>query len=327
MPSLTLLPNFSRYLASGIGSRSFALFLFPFFFHLSFPPLSSLLSFSPSVPPFLNKTIAKRSSVLPGCLLLIVSQSSFHFISLWLTRLSAYRSLNRLLDDAPFELRPAPGKGWGAFATRKLIPGQLIIEDKPLLVISKSHKHITESDVMSRFQRLQPRDKHRFLSLRDNGDREFTSMKKAFTENAFGVSNTHHAHGLFVFLSRFNHACVPNCKVPMAGTVIRTNRLHIYATRTVMPGEELTFCYNSIYDYMIAEDRTQRLGFQCDCKACLIGTPFQRASDMRRTLLRGLYFLKEGEDINWPRPVSMPPVLSDQQVRRAAEGFTPPLST
>lgn len=232
-----------------------------------------------------------------------------------------------MLDDAPFKLRPAPGKGWGAFATRKLAPGQLIIEDKPLLVIPKSHKHITESDVMSRFQRLPPRDKHRFLSLRNNGDREFTSMKKAFTENAFGVSNTHHVHGLFVFLSRFNHACVPNCKVPMAGTVIQTNRLHIYATRTVMPSEKLTFCYNSIYDYMIAKDRTQRLGFQCDCKACLIGTPFQRASNMRRTLLRGLYFLKEGEDINWPRPVSMPPVLSDPQVRRAAEGFTLPLST
>ncbi|KAJ5965108.1 uncharacterized protein N7479_004984 [Penicillium vulpinum] len=30
-----------------------------------------------------------------------------------------YRSL-QLPPDAPFELKPSPGKGWGAFATKRI---------------------------------------------------------------------------------------------------------------------------------------------------------------------------------------------------------------
>ncbi|KAH8784886.1 hypothetical protein F5883DRAFT_533723 [Diaporthe sp. PMI_573] len=152
-------------------------------------------------------------------------------------------------------------------------------------------------------------------------------MKQPFKENSFTVSTTHHAHGLFIVLSRFNHSCIPNCKIPMADNVIQKNDLQIYAIKTIMPGEELTFCYNPMYEYRTAKERAQQLGFQCDCKACLIGTPFQQVSDMRRVLMRGLYYIRRGEDIDGPTPGPGCTFRIDPEVKRAVEELTLPMST
>lgn len=224
----------------------------------------------------------------------------------------------------PFELRPSHGKGWGAFATRKITPGELILEEKPLFAIRKSLKHITEFDVRAGFQRLSPYKKQQFLCLLDNGTRPFTSMQKAFKENSFCLAAHPLAHGLFVICSRFNHSCIPNCKIPFHEGKTQSQA---YATRVIMPGEELTMCYLPDFEMRTTGERIARLRFECDCKACSIGTSFQRISDMRRTLLRGLAYLTHGEDVDGPRPVSERPILNDPEVRRAAEELRIPLST
>lgn len=225
----------------------------------------------------------------------------------------------------PFELRPSPGKGWGVFATRNLTPGDLIFEERPLFVVRKPHQCITELDVQAGFHQLPPRQKQQFLCLRDNGTREFTSMKEAFRENSFAVATNPPAHGLLIVLSRFNHSCLPNCKVPHDG--VEKDQLHFYATKVIMAGEELTFCYNTDFELRTTQDRIQRLGFQCDCKACLSDTPFHQASEMRRALLRGLHYLTHGKDIDGPMPVSARPFLSDPEVKKAAEELRIPQST
>lgn len=245
--------------------------------------------------------------------------------NLSLTDSSAYRSLNLGPGDVPFELRPSHGKGWGAFATRKITPGDLIFEERPLFAIRKPLKHITEFDVRAGFQRLSPHKKQQFLCLLDNGTRPFTSMEKAFKENCFCLAAHPLAHGLFVILSRFNNSCIPNCKTPHEG--LYKEQLQVYATRVIMPGEELTICYLPDLELRTAGERTQRLRFQCHCKACSSGTSFKRISDMRRTLLRGLHYLTHGEDVDGLRPVSERPILNDPQVRRAAEELRIPLST
>lgn len=225
----------------------------------------------------------------------------------------------------PFELRPSPGKGLGAFATRKIQTGDLILKERPLLVIRKPHEYITEADARSGFQKLPPREKHQFLSLLDNGARAFTSMKKALSENSFPVSTNPPAWGLLIVLSRFNHSCIPNCKVPELSA--EQNQLQIYATRVIMPGEELTICYNPDFELRTTLDRHQQLRFKCDCKACQIGAPFQRVSDMRRALLRGLHYITHGKDMDGQRQVHARSILSDPGVKSAAEEFRIPLST
>ncbi|KAK2738649.1 hypothetical protein FQN57_006967 [Myotisia sp. PD_48] len=51
--------------------------------------------------------------------------------------------------DAPFELRPSPGKGWGVFATRQIRREEVLLREKPLFVIGKPAGEVTEMDVVN----------------------------------------------------------------------------------------------------------------------------------------------------------------------------------
>ncbi|KAJ5214527.1 hypothetical protein N7449_001696 [Penicillium cf. viridicatum] len=127
--------------------------------------------------------------------------------------------------EVPFELRSSPGKGWGAFATKHIDRGSLILSEKPTFIIRKSHNEITDYHVTMAFQKLSPSQRAQFLLLRDNGTSYFTSMNDAFAENSFNIANSDRdepeAHGLFPLHSRFNHSCIPNSKVPtVSGEII-----------------------------------------------------------------------------------------------------------
>jgi SET domain len=232
-------------------------------------------------------------------------------------------------SDAPFELKPSPGKGWGAFATRRIERGAMVLKEKPLFVIRKPHEEITEEDVWTAFQQLVPGEKQQFLYLRDNGSRPFTHMTQACAENSFAISNSIRPqandppiHGLFLLHSRFNHSCIPNSKILITGEKIIAS----FATKDIVAGEEITFCYNTDFECRTRHDRHQALRFVCDCKACLTGTPFQQLSDMRRTLIRGLQYLTHDIDLNGQRQGSTSPIIVDSKLKKAAEDFSIPLS-
>ncbi|KAF1966055.1 SET domain-containing protein, partial [Bimuria novae-zelandiae CBS 107.79] len=155
-----------------------------------------------------------------------------------------YRSF-QVPKAAPFELRPSPGKGWGVFATRNVKEGTRILSEKALFVIRKYHTHIEKMDVVTAFQALAPSDKHQFLLLRDNASNPFNSMENACAENSFTFPGDG-GHRLFLPLSRFNHSCVPNSKIPDKST--GENPFGIYAIRDILAGEEITFCYETDFE-------------------------------------------------------------------------------
>ncbi|PMD43752.1 hypothetical protein L207DRAFT_422719, partial [Hyaloscypha variabilis F] len=93
-----------------------------------------------------------------------------------------YRSL-QVPSDAPFELKPSPGKGWSAFATRRIERRATILRQKLLFVIRKSHEEIMEEDVWTAFQQLVPTDKQQFLCLHENASKSFTHMTQACAES------------------------------------------------------------------------------------------------------------------------------------------------
>ena len=146
-------------------------------------------------------------------------------------------------------------------------------------------------------------------------------MEQAFAENSFALpcGNGTSVHGLFLLQSRFNHSCIPNAKIPLSKKEIVTN----FATRDIVAGEEITFCYETDFEGKTRHERHQALRFVCDCKACLVNTPFRQLSDIRRTLIRGLRYLKCGRDISG---CSSSPIIFDPKVRKAAERFEFPLS-
>jgi hypothetical protein len=245
----------------------------------------------------------------------------------FLLTLIAYRGL-QIPGDAPFELQPSPGKGWGAFATRRIERGAMILRETPLFVIRKLCQDIREEDVQLAFYQLTPHEKQQFLCLRDNSSKSFTSMSKALAENSFAISINPlipGVFGLFLLLSRFNHSCVPNAKVPECGEEI----IAIFATKDIAAGEEITFCYDTIFECRTRLDRRQRLRFVCECKACLPGTAFQQLSDVRRILIRGLQCLLLGEDVstcNRDPEHSTSAIILDPELKKVAEDFNIPLS-
>ncbi|KAF2685938.1 SET domain-containing protein [Lentithecium fluviatile CBS 122367] len=239
----------------------------------------------------------------------------------------SYRNLH-IPIDAPLELKPSPGKGWGAFATRPITQGTIVLKETPLFIIHKPHEAITEQDLWTAFQALPPRDKQLFLCIRDNPSTPFASMTGMFAENSFALTRPF-GHGLFPLHSRINHSCLPNCKLPDPAEGTTTpgdGAITCFATKDIAYGEEITFCYNTDFECRTRDDRYRELRFACNCKACTLGTPFQLLSDMRRTLIRGLQYLTTGTDLDGQKDSSQTPLIVDPDLKKDAETMSIPLS-
>lgn len=240
--------------------------------------------------------------------------------------MQAYSRL-QIPSNAPLELRPSLGKGWGAFATRRIERGSRILSEKPLFIIPRPHTDITEEHVTMVFQKLLPSQKAEFLLLRDNGSTVFRSLIEAFAENSFGIvtsdPNKPLAHGLFPLHSRFNHSCAPNSKIPTTSG----ETISAFATRDIDADEETTFCYNTDFEGRTRYEHHEALRFACNCMACLPGTPFQRLSDMRRRLIRGLQYLTLGVDLDGQRQSPRFSIIVDSKLRTAAENHSIPISS
>lgn len=236
----------------------------------------------------------------------------------------AYRSLP-LPSNAPFKLGPSPGRNWGAFATMNISVGTRVLSEKPLFVIHKPHEFITEHDVRDALQKLTINDRKQFKQIQlESGTPPFV-LQDTFAENCFCLPKAGHAYGLFPLMSRFNHSCVPNAKIPK--THMGQETISIYAVRDIKAGEEITFCYNPDFEGRRTVQRHMALRFKCDCVACLPGTRFHQLSELRRNLIRGLLFLTRGADPPTMEDMQSSPIITDLKMRREAAEFAIPLTS
>ncbi|KFY82379.1 hypothetical protein V498_08613, partial [Pseudogymnoascus sp. VKM F-4517 (FW-2822)] len=237
-----------------------------------------------------------------------------------------YLSL-QLPPNTPFELKLSPDKGWGAFATRPIPTGTLILQEAPLFIISKPHTEIIETDISNAVKQLALHEIEQFDRLRYNGGQRFTHLTHACAENSFSLpkpSGVQH-HGFFVLLSRLNHSCMPNSNIP--DTNIEGDVIACFATRDIAVGEEITFCYNEDFACRTRQERHRALRFMCACSACEASPSAQELSDLRRRLMRGLHYLTHGEDTVCGLGMeSTAPVISDARLRAAGEDFKTPIS-
>lgn len=139
----------------------------------------------------------------------------------------------------PFELRQSPIQGLGAFATRRIRKGARIIE--------YIGERITQAEADVRYDDESMERHHTFLFNLDD-------------DTVLDAGTVHNE-------SRYiNHSCEPNCQ-----SLIDKGHIHIYALRTIEPGEELT------YDY--AYERTPEMGDDAEgLYLCRCGTPSCRGT-------------------------------------------------
>ncbi len=152
-----------------------------------------------------------------------------------------------------FAVRRSRVHGRGAFALRRIRKGTRLVE---YLGERVSHR---EAD--RRYADRDSRDNHTFLFIVD--------ARTVIDAGAGGND------------ARFiNHSCNPNCE-----TVIETKRVYIEATRTIEPGEELS------YDYQLARspddppDADQIYACRCghpECRGSMLWPPKKKPAQAKR---------------------------------------------
>jgi SET domain-containing protein len=137
-------------------------------------------------------------------------------------------------DALPFELRPSPIAGVGAFATRPIKKGTRIIE--------YTGQRISNAEADRRYDEDKMANHHTFL---------FTLNRRTVVDAAVGGNE-----------ARFiNHSCAPNCEA----VIVDGKRIYIEALTDIPVGVELVYDYQ----YERTDDHTteDERFYACHCGA------------------------------------------------------------
>ncbi|CAE7702524.1 set5, partial [Symbiodinium sp. CCMP2456] len=193
-----------------------------------------------------------------------------------------------------FEIRSLEGKGKGVVAKRRLQQGELILQEPPLLILTRDELgKFADADIEERLATLPTEDQESFWELFDaqiiKGEGRGSAKSRVLT-NSYPVEDEVGQEAVAVFntIARFNHSCVPNAHNSWdAETGVET----IYVTRDIEAGQEICTTYLDLIARR--EDRqtelSKRLKFMCTCQACSLNGQLLEESDGRRTRLHSLW--------------------------------------
>ena len=310
----------------GIASEVFKTSSIPLT-HRLVSALTILLIFQKSAECFSTTALHNnkhRSCPSFSCRISCISRPRLTEISASIDSTSDSKSILESIESSEelYSLTEIPGKGFGAIALRDIMPGELIMEEKPLFSISSKKGWFTPSEsysearVETEIEKLSDYDQDRFYALhgflghngefddRDLGSTDVDDIAKS--EEPAGPSkktnlklppiiiyrtNAYPAgpgkSGLFPTISRLNSHCTPNVHYNWNEN---TGRSTIYSVSKISKGDEIVNCYIGLY--MPRLERMRYLwgnfGFSCSCKTCSLTGQEQEDSDKRRMTLESL---------------------------------------
>ncbi|KAJ8076634.1 hypothetical protein PM082_001057 [Marasmius tenuissimus] len=189
-------------------------------------------------------------------------------------------------SEFPFTIKREGLAGDGAFATRTLRRGELILEEAPLVPFVE--EVATHAQIHQAVGALSPTELCQVLSL--HNAKPPGALKGVFGE--IYSTNAFAAAGLCFTASKFNHSCSPNGRGSFHD---EKHQYRIYALTDIAAGEEIFIPYiqgRNIYG-STREQRRSRLyfahGFKCMCKTCSLPQNEVEKSDARRSKLKELY--------------------------------------
>ena len=139
-------------------------------------------------------------------------------------------------DRSPFEIRPSPMQGLGAFATRAIASGTRLIE--------YTGERLTSAEADVRYPDVIGERHHTFLFAIDDD----VVIDAAVNGND----------------ARFiNHCCDPNCDA-----VVEDGRIWIETIRDVAPGEELAYDYAYVLEERHTPAAKKRYPCSCGAESC-----------------------------------------------------------
>ncbi|EGG04480.1 uncharacterized protein MELLADRAFT_108480 [Melampsora larici-populina 98AG31] len=177
-------------------------------------------------------------------------------------------------------------RGYGLIATRQILPGELLLKEKPIFKLNSKIRSIEdyETNLNSILKKLDGEDRNRFLSLSNPWQNQslsnISNYIRILQTNAISIGSNQLA--IFPSLSRINHGCagasnsVYNWREKEGVEVV-------HATKLIEVGEEILISYwdskrsrSDRQDYL-----KSNYGFQCTCQTCSLTEEESIQSDQR----------------------------------------------
>ena len=193
-----------------------------------------------------------------------------------------------------WDARPSPGKGMGVFATRTLEPGDIILQEAPVIRIQPPQFRdgvaypLGDIELLLRraFEDLSDARKAEVTSLsaHKTTNEDLDEIVAIFRSNAYIIGANNSDLGLFPKGARINHSCRPNTSQVWHD---RIGKRVVRAIRRIEEGEELFATYIPLlHSHDMRQKRLMQYGFTCTCSACAQEEAAQEASDKRRNDIR-----------------------------------------
>ncbi|KAK4071812.1 hypothetical protein Purlil1_13304 [Purpureocillium lilacinum] len=169
---------------------------------------------------------------------------------------SAFRDSDTEMHS--YQVMETPTKGKGIFACAVFEEGDLVLQERPLLLAVYDPYSPHSANVCGGFSSLPIRQQGHYLQLhcRSRFKRGEGRILQIFKDNAFSIGSSEQKRrlgGVFWHASRINHACFPNARVELT----QGHTIRVIARETIDCGEEVTINYG----------RTLRFG--CKCTLCM----------------------------------------------------------
>ncbi|KAI1204898.1 SET domain-containing protein [Annulohypoxylon truncatum] len=206
-------------------------------------------------------------------------------------------------NPPPYEIVDLENKGMGVVANRTIRKDEVIMLRHPVIVRILDPRPWKPQDVMKLLHRgtVQLPQKQGLKMLKLAHSKGGYIIDDIINTNAFGVlvNGVDHS-GLYLDVSRLNHACKPNMFSRFSSTTLG---MEVVAYKDIEPGEELTFSYLPLN--LVSEQRKALIrewGFNCSCSLCT-DSKETAISDRRRGRIQDLLAELDDPDIRKPAPV------------------------
>ncbi|KAH9065391.1 hypothetical protein EDB87DRAFT_1595643 [Lactarius vividus] len=200
-----------------------------------------------------------------------------------------------LENGLAFIVRDLPGKGKGMIALRDIKRGELLVREKPLILVPRQIAASPSQLILDLVQRLSPQEVASFYNLSHANLPQSLSPEELTEQLPLAIFQTNAVAagpnvGLFPTMARLNHGC-SHAFNSVYSWREREGVLVVHALKDIKKGEELLTAY--FRTQQTRDERRRHLmqtyDFHCACVCCTLPDKESKDSDERLTTMGKLY--------------------------------------
>ncbi|TCD66925.1 hypothetical protein EIP91_000764 [Steccherinum ochraceum] len=191
-------------------------------------------------------------------------------------------------DEEAICVQEIEHKGKGLVAARPIKRGELLLAERPFLVLPSDPSN---SSILVALSQCSREEQRTFFSLSNSFRDRLLPAIGIFESNAIYLPHSDPAReqeAIFLLASRFNSSCSPNVSKCWDPTL---HAMLFRTLRDVEEGEELCFNYCDVLGTrdQRREEILEERNFECRCEVCELDDEESRASDERRSTIARLF--------------------------------------